>query len=85
MLPASPRRPLLEVSARNELLILIFVLLLMTVPWLGTTFFNSKGEPREAIVAVSMLQSGNWVLPTTYGGDIPYKPPFWHGLLPFFR
>ena len=76
MLPASPRRPLLEVSARNELLILIFVLVLMTVPWLGTTFFNSKGEPREAIVAVSMLQSDNWVLPTTYGGDIPYKPPF---------
>lgn len=48
----------------------------MTVPWLGETLFNSKGEPREAIVAVSMLESGNWVLPTSYGGDIPYKPPF---------
>lgn len=46
------------------------------IPWLGLTLFNSKGEPREAIVALSMLQSGDWVLPVSYGGDIPYKPPF---------
>ena len=38
--------------------------------------FNSKGEPREAIVAVSMLQSGDWLLPVSHGADIPYKPPF---------
>ena len=45
------------------------------VPWLGATYFYSKGEPREAIVAVSMLQQGNWILPVSYGVDIPYKPP----------
>lgn len=55
----------------------VFILLaLMLLPWLGLTLFNSKGEPREAIVAVSMLQSGNWILPVNYGADIPYKPPF---------
>lgn len=55
----------------------VFILLaLMLLPWLGLTLFNSKGEPREAIVAVSMLESGNWILPVNYGGDIPYKPPF---------
>lgn len=48
----------------------------LLLPWLGLTLFNSKGEPREAIVAVSILQSGNWILPVNYGGDIPYKPPF---------
>ena len=45
-------------------------------PWLGETLFNTKGEPREAIVAVSMLESGDWILPVSYGADIPYKPPF---------
>ncbi|MBQ9077056.1 MAG: glycosyltransferase family 39 protein [Muribaculaceae bacterium] len=46
------------------------------LPFLGETLFNTKGEPREAIVAVSMLQGGNWILPEHCGGDIPYKPPF---------
>ncbi|MGM9803423.1 MAG: ArnT family glycosyltransferase [Muribaculaceae bacterium] len=46
--------------------------------FLGMTEFYSKGEPREAIVAVTMLDSGNWVLPTNNGGDMAYKPPFFH-------
>lgn len=46
------------------------------IPWLGETLFYSKGEPREAIVAVSMLDSGDWILPVSYGEDMPYKPPF---------
>lgn len=49
---------------------------LAVLPFLGETIFYSKGEPREAIVAVSMLQSGNWILPVNYGTDIAYKPPF---------
>lgn len=46
------------------------------IPFLGETLFNTKGEPREAIVAVSMLQNGDWILPIHCGTDIPYKPPF---------
>lgn len=57
-------------------LITLAVLILMFIPWLGDTLFNTKGEPREAIVAVSMLNSGNYILPESCGGDIPYKPPF---------
>lgn len=49
---------------------------LIFLPWLGETLFYSKGEPREAIVGMSILQSGNWILPVNYGTDIPYKPPF---------
>ncbi len=49
---------------------------LLLLPWLGETLFNSKGEPREALVAVSMLQTGDWILPLNFGSDIPYKPPF---------
>ena len=56
--------------------LLLAALAIMLLPWLGDILFNSKGEPREAIVAVSILDSGNWVLPTSFGTDIPYKPPF---------
>ena len=49
---------------------------LVVIPFLGETIFYSKGEPREAIVAFSMLDSGNWILPLNYGTDIAYKPPF---------
>lgn len=56
--------------------LLVIVLAAVTwLPWLQLTLFNTKGEPREAIVAVSMLQSGNWILPVSMGADIPYKPP----------
>ena len=51
---------------------------LTTLPFLGLTDFTTKGEPREAVVALSMLNEGNWILPVNNGGDIPYKPPFFH-------
>lgn len=51
---------------------------LVVVPFLGETIFYSKGEPREAIVALSMLESENWILPVNYGTDIAYKPPFFY-------
>lgn len=49
---------------------------LVIIPFLGETIFYSKGEPREAIVAYTMLESGNWILPVNYGVEIPYKPLF---------
>jgi 4-amino-4-deoxy-L-arabinose transferase-like glycosyltransferase len=63
-------------NAQGGGLLIAIALIIMLIPWLGLTLFSSKGEPREAIVAVSMLQSGNWILPVNYGIDIPYKPPF---------
>ncbi len=65
-------------------IILFFVLGLLFLPWLGECLFNTKGEPREAIVAVSMLDSGNWILPESYGQDIPYKPPMLAWLISLF-
>lgn len=46
--------------------------------FLGETPFHTRGEPREAIVAYSMLQSDNWILPVNNGVDLAYKPPFFH-------
>lgn len=54
---------------------------LVIVPFIGETIFYSKGEPREAIVAFSMLHSGNWILPLNYGTDIAFKPPFLYWLI----
>lgn len=46
--------------------------------FLGQTPFHTKGEPREAVVALSMLQQHNWILPINNGVDMAYKPPFFH-------
>lgn len=61
---------------RYSVWIVAVVAIITFIPFLGETLFNTKGEPREAIVAVSMLQQGDWILPESCGGDIPYKPPF---------
>ena len=46
---------------------------LSLVIFLGMGLFNTKGEPREAIVALSMLQSGDWICPINNSGDIAYN------------
>lgn len=63
------------ISFNGATLVLAGLLLVTFVAFLGQTLFYSKGEPREAVVAVSMLQQGNWILPVSVGADIPYKPP----------
>lgn len=65
-------------STRNTFLLLLAVACLTIIPFLGLTDFHTKGEPREAVVALSILDSGDWVLPRNNGGEIPYKPPFFH-------
>lgn len=64
--------------------LITIALALLLLPWLGETFFYSKGEPREAIVGMSIIESGNWILPLNYGGDIPFKPPFLGWLIAVF-
>lgn len=66
------------------LLAVVAITSLMLLPFLGLTDFNTKGEPREAVVALSMLKDGNWILPVNNGCDIPYKPPFFHFCIALF-
>ncbi len=63
------------ISFNGATLVLAGLLLVTFAAFLGQTMFYSKGEPREAVVAVSMLNQGNWILPVSVGADIPYKPP----------
>lgn len=69
----------MKMTEKHQGFLLLFLVSCLTfIPFLGLTDFHTKGEPREAIVAYSMLESGNWILPTNNGGDIAYKPPFFH-------
>jgi 4-amino-4-deoxy-L-arabinose transferase-like glycosyltransferase len=61
----------------------ILVCAIALLPWLNSDFYT-KGEPREASVAVSMITSGNWILPEVYAGEFAYKPPMAHWLMAVF-
>lgn len=65
-------------TSRNAFWLLLIVACVTLLPFLGLADFHTKGEPREAVVAYSMLDSDDWVLPRNNGGEIPYKPPFFH-------
>ena len=76
---SEPNEKKMKIKEKNMPLIAVIVIsCVMLLPVLGLTDFNTKGEPREAVVALSMLNSGDWILPVNNGMDIPYKPPFFH-------
>ena len=74
----------MNIKYNKALWLIIILAIVMMIPFLGLTDFNTKGEPREAVVAYTMLEHGNWILPINNGGDIPYKPPFFHWSIAFF-
>ncbi|WP_106831005.1 ArnT family glycosyltransferase [Parabacteroides pacaensis] len=76
------RTPTLQyLYLQKPVTMIIFVCIISVLPWIGVGDFATKGEPREAAVAVSMLETGNWILPQVYADEIAYKPPFAHWLM----
>ena len=61
----------------------IIICAIALLPWLGNDFYT-KGEPREASVAISMIESGDWVLPKVYANEFAFKPPMAHWLMAAF-
>jgi len=53
----------------------IIICIISVLPWIALGDFSTKGEPREAAVAISMLETGNWILPQVYADEFAYKPP----------
>lgn len=47
-------------------------------PYLGSTAFFDKGEPREALAVQDIVQRGEWLFPLKRATDIPSKPPLFH-------
>ncbi|MCM1319187.1 MAG: glycosyltransferase family 39 protein [Muribaculaceae bacterium] len=71
------------INHKNTVLIWVSVFLLLC---LCTAFsaYSTKGEPREALVSMTMLSSGNWILPIDASGDMSFKPPMFHWLAALF-
>ena len=63
--------------------IVLSIAIILTLPWLGLGHFYTRGEPREALVAVAMMEQGNYILPT-FQGEFAFKPPMLHWLVAFF-
>ena len=75
------RTPTLQYLYLQKPITMVIVICIISVlPWIGLGDFSTKGEPREAAVAVSMLETGNWVLPQVYANEFAYKPPLAHSL-----
>ena len=66
---------------QKPITMVIVICIISVLPWIGLGDFSTKGEPREAAVAVSMLETGNWVLPQVYANEFAYKPPLAHWLM----
>ena len=76
------RTPTLQYLYLQKPVTMVIVICIISVlPWIGLGDFSTKGEPREAAVAVSMLETGNWVLPQVYANEFAYKPPLAHWLM----
>ena len=64
--------------------ILFALCILSLFLFIGEASFHTRGEPREAVVALSMLQDGNWILPVNNGTELAFKPPLFHWLIAVF-
>ena len=68
----------MRLSQKQLFWILLTVCIVTLLPFIGLYDYNTKGEPRESIVSYSILETGNWILSRNNGGEMAYKPPFFH-------
>ena len=69
---------------RHPFLVVLFISMLLTLPWITIGDFYYKGEPREASLATFIMNTGNWILPAGYADEVGYKPPFMHWIIALF-
>ena len=56
------RTPTLQyLYLQKPVTMMVVICIISVLPWIGLGDFSTKGEPREAAVAISMLETGNWV------------------------
>jgi 4-amino-4-deoxy-L-arabinose transferase-like glycosyltransferase len=67
-----------------SLLFLLVIFFIATVPFQTSIPFFTRGEPREALVAQSMIEQSEYILPRVYNNNVPSKPPFLHWCIVFF-
>ena len=57
---------------------LIIIFFIAVLPGLYLNEFFSRGESREALVPLFMIETGNFILPKVYNDLVPSKPPMLH-------
>jgi 4-amino-4-deoxy-L-arabinose transferase-like glycosyltransferase len=62
---------------RHEVL-LIALCGVLYFPYLDRLPFFDKGEPREAITVLDIVERGDWLVPLRRATEIPSKPPLFH-------
>ena len=73
-----------SIYLQKPVVCILLASMLLTLPYIGIGDFYTKGEPREASLAISMIQDGHWVLPVGYADEIGYKPPLMHWMIAGF-
>jgi 4-amino-4-deoxy-L-arabinose transferase-like glycosyltransferase len=72
----------MQMNARNESILHILLLVslcgILYFPYLGSTPFFDKGEPREALAVQDIVQRGEWLVPLKRATEVPSKPPLFH-------
>ena len=63
---------------RVALPVLLGLGLILFIANLGGYPLYTKGEPREAVIVLNMVQGGGLILPMRAGVEIPSKPPLMH-------
>jgi len=63
---------------RAALPLLLGLGLMLFIANLGGYPLYTKGEPREAVIVLDMVQGGGLILPMRAGVEIPSKPPMMH-------
>src|ERR1043165_1547461 len=65
-------------SSWVHLALLIALCGVLYFPYLNSTPFFDKGEPREAMAVQDIMTRGEWLVPLKRATDIPSKPPLFH-------
>lgn len=63
-----------QLSRSKALWCVVLISILFSFPWLDRAFYT-RGEPREALVAQAMVDTGQWLLPPSYNAEVPARPP----------
>ena len=65
-------------EAAAHLVLLAALCGVLYFPYLGSTPFFDKGEPREAMAVQDIMLRGEWLFPLKRATDLPSKPPLFH-------
>src|SRR5262245_12243344 len=67
-----------DASSISHNILLVALCGALYFPYLGSTPFFDKGEPREALAVQDIVQRGEWLFPLKRATAIPSKPPLFH-------